>query len=69
MTKSKTHKNNKAKTFTVKGAAAIVTASVLALITLFGMAACSNAGNPVREQTEVQRCPKPPLSKAAPRSS
>lgn len=43
MTKSKTHKNNKAKTFTVKGAAAIVTASVLALIALFGMTACSNA--------------------------
>ena len=35
MTKSKTHKK--------KGAAAIITASVLALIALFGMAACSNA--------------------------
>ena len=35
MTKSKTHKK--------KGAAAIVTASVLALIALFGMTACSNA--------------------------
>ncbi|WP_147623389.1 leucine-rich repeat domain-containing protein [Treponema denticola] len=43
MTKFKTHKNNKAKTFTVKGAAAIVTALVLALIALFGMTACSNA--------------------------
>ena len=35
MTKSKTHKK--------KGAAAIITAAVLALIALFGMAACSNA--------------------------
>ncbi|UTY29209.1 leucine-rich repeat domain-containing protein [Treponema putidum] len=38
MTKFKTHKK--------KGAAAIVTASVLALIALFGMAACSNAAQP-----------------------
>ncbi|MGI5060746.1 leucine-rich repeat domain-containing protein [Treponema denticola] len=38
MTKSKTHKK--------KGAAAIVTASVLALIALFGMTACSNAAQP-----------------------
>lgn len=38
MTKSKTHKK--------KGAAAIITASVLALIALFGMAACSNAAQP-----------------------
>ena len=35
MTKSKTHKK--------KGAVAIITAAVLALIALFGMAACSNA--------------------------
>ena len=38
MTKSKTHKK--------KGAVVIVTASVLALIALFGMAACSNAAQP-----------------------
>ena len=38
MTKFKTHKK--------KGAAAIVTASVLALIALFGMTACSNAAQP-----------------------
>lgn len=38
MTKSKTHKK--------KGAAAIITAAVLALIALFGMAACSNAAQP-----------------------
>ena len=38
MIKSKTHKK--------KGAAAIITASVLALIALFGMAACSNAAQP-----------------------
>ena len=38
MTKSKTHKT--------KGAAAIVTAAVLALIALFGMTACSNAAQP-----------------------
>ena len=38
MTKFKTHKK--------KGAAAIITAAVLALIALFGMAACSNAAQP-----------------------
>ncbi|UTC90062.1 leucine-rich repeat domain-containing protein [Treponema denticola] len=38
MTKSKTHKK--------KGAAAIITAAVLVLIALFGMAACSNAAQP-----------------------
>ena len=38
MTKSKTRKK--------KGAAAIITAVVLALIALFGMAACSNAAQP-----------------------
>ena len=38
MTKFKTHKK--------KGAAAITTAAVLALIALFGMAACSNAAQP-----------------------
>ena len=38
MTKSKTHKK--------KGAAAIITAAVLALIALFGMSACSNAAQP-----------------------
>lgn len=38
MTKSKTRKK--------KGAAAIITAAVLALIALFGMAACSNAAQP-----------------------
>ena len=38
MTKSKTHKK--------KGAAAIITAAVLALIALFGMTACSNAAQP-----------------------
>ncbi|EMB19471.1 leucine-rich repeat domain-containing protein [Treponema denticola] len=38
MTKFKTHKK--------KGAAAIITAAVLALIALFGMTACSNAAQP-----------------------
>ena len=33
----------KSKTYKTKGAAATVTAAVLALIALFGMTACSNA--------------------------
>ena len=36
----------KSKTYKTKGAAAIVTAAVLALIALFGMTACSNAAQP-----------------------
>ena len=59
MTKFKTHKK--------KGAAAIITAAVLALIALFGMAACSNAAQP-GTGTDGSTA-QPPLSKAAPRSS
>ena len=42
MTKFKTNKNKKAKAFTVKGAAALIIAALVAPIALFGMTGCPN---------------------------